>query len=1114
MKTTVPGDAFKENGRVEAEIGVLKRATRTLLKASGEPATLWPMALRHAGERRLRRQLHAVGLPVKEMLPWGTIAYVKKKSWNEKGQDWRFDRERVKIMGPDAVMSTTSGGYWVRSCEDGRHFATTDAIREPEEVIIDPGEEVVLEERVGADLLMPRAERPRRRLREKTAMSTMIVEGEKVEDQAHFEKRHQHVTQWVKEELEILDAEGEDQEMWLGVLREGLQRRNHIEAALNRMQVEGAAKAEEEWLVTKTVSMGEVRSELEEWKVAAKKEYTALVEESKAVKPIRKRDIDQIKGPVEVLPAKAVCTRKAPDGRRKVRGVVCGNYSAGKDAEKLYAGGADGLQIRMVLRTAGQRGWSLLCTDIRTAFLNAPRRDDGRTIVMEVPSVFKELGIAQRDEMWVVDKAVYGLTTSPRDWSVHRDIEIRKMEWEGDGKRMKFLETEEPNLWRIIEVETGVVRGLMSIYVDDVMLAGEDKIIEAAKARMEDGDWKLSPAEWATAEVPMRFCGFEVYKKDEGYLVNQKAFAEDLVAKWDIKEGTEALNYKLPDEDSKDGTPEEIREAQAITGALLWLASKTRPDIAVAVAAMSRWTRKGVEVVNLGKDVLRYVKATTDRGLNYGPVGGWASREGLGMKRRVNMVEVFADISYASGGEDKSVQGIVGFVEGAPICWESVRQPFVAQSTAEGELIGYCEALTVGRALVSLTEVVTGEKVEYKRMYGDNMAAISLASNGAGNWRTRHLRIRASALRWALEEGEWVLEHMPGVQLVADGFTKLLLGQAFGSFLVELGMVKQGHWATKKSHWAAEGHKKKIKIAREYEPATVGSKIARGDEPATVGRPDGEEARKKGLRRLGREDEPPTKKSRANEPDSTLEDGRGTAAVLDRNHCPSGCPPKLGEAQARIMMAIGASLVARAEGARAGVEVSGIETIDIIMALGGILMAIGAAVVARWTVKTASSVVKKLWVEPRVGRDDSGVKLARKEIDEVEDQWSRSWSQEKGLGRQKPTSMKLIVDGMEVEIKKQGQRLEKVSEAAGSMESAGSGGGAAGSGEEVRMEFGGKDEMEKEGSSATSSGALRRPSVKKCNTSWNQFQHDHAGRGWSMDLMRKKYYEEKYKKGR
>ena len=217
------------------------------------------------------------------------------------------------------------------------------------------------------------------------------------------------------------------------------------------------------------------------------------------------------------------------------------NYSAGKDAEKLYAGGADGLQIRMVLRTAGQRGWSLLCTDIHTAFLN-----------MEVLLVFKELGIVERDEMWVIDKAVYGLTTSPRDWSVRRDIEIRKMEWEGDGKRMKFVETEEPNLWRIIE--TGVVRGLMSIYVDDVTLAGEDNVIEAARARMDDGDWKLSPAQMATA---LRFtrrtratCEREGVRGGlGGQVIHQK--------------GTEALSYKLPDEDSKDGTPEEIREAQA-----------------------------------------------------------------------------------------------------------------------------------------------------------------------------------------------------------------------------------------------------------------------------------------------------------------------------------------------------------------------------------------------------------------------------------------------------------------------------------------------------------------------------------------------------------------------
>ena len=96
---------------------------------------------------------------------------------------------------------------------------------------------MILEEREGPDLLMLRADRPRRRLREKTALSTMVVK-----EQVKFEKWHQRATQLVKDELEILDAGAEDQEMWLGVLQEGLQRRNHIETALSRMQVEGAAK--------------------------------------------------------------------------------------------------------------------------------------------------------------------------------------------------------------------------------------------------------------------------------------------------------------------------------------------------------------------------------------------------------------------------------------------------------------------------------------------------------------------------------------------------------------------------------------------------------------------------------------------------------------------------------------------------------------------------------------------------------------------------------------------------------------------------------------------------------------------------------------------------------
>ena len=81
-------------------------------------------------------------------------------------------------------------------------------------------------------------------------------------------------------------------------------------------------------------------------------------------------------------------------------------------------------------------------------------------------------------------------------------------------------------------------------------------------------------------------------------------------------------------------------------------------------------------------------------------------------------------------------------------------------------------------------------------LYGDNVAAIGLA-HGTSNasWRTRHLRIRSSYLREALEGrapgGMWRLLHLRGKELVADGLTKPLQGQAFASFLTDLGMQQQ-----------------------------------------------------------------------------------------------------------------------------------------------------------------------------------------------------------------------------------------------------------------------------------------------------------------------------------
>ena len=121
----------------------------------------------------------------------------------------------------------------------------------------------------------------------------------------------------------------------------------------------------------------------------------------------------------------------------------------------------------------------------------------------------------------------------------------------------------------------------------------------------------------------------------------------------------------------------------------------------------------------------------------------------------------------------------------------------MTHSTAEAELVSYCEGLIAGKAAEALVKELTEVQVVEKVIYGDNLAAIALANQTtAASWRTRHVRIRSSLLREALEEpgpagsGQWKLIHVRGLDLVADGLTKPLLGVAFKRFLENLGMTQ------------------------------------------------------------------------------------------------------------------------------------------------------------------------------------------------------------------------------------------------------------------------------------------------------------------------------------
>ena len=632
----------------------------------------------------------------------------------------------------------------------------------------------------------------------------------------------EHLADYVGEEMSHIDLTMAEQGCYAEVVSRAIMHKLEAEETLLQYQQDqealNAKELEEEFLVTKTVSNREVLDDFENWIPSITAEFDQLVRTKQAVEQITKRSLQdraQREGKtIELLPAKMVYTRKSGAGVRRSRAVVCGNYSESRFNDDCYAGGADGCQVRALVRTAALRGWAVAATDIWVAFLNAPRRDDGKLVAMEIPSVYKRLGLAKEGEVWLVKLAMYGLTTSPRDWSKHRDATLPCISWvrmKGERKlRGYFVKTQDENLWRLeeVDIESGenLWSGLMSIYVDDILLAGEDEALSAGLTSLQS-TWATSSVEWATPQTPVNFCGFEITVDEggDGLHISQRKYEQEIIARWNVKEAVAFPRFKISEEDGEQQAGvdrKHVREAQAIAGSLLWLSTRSRPDLTYGVSALSRLvTKNPMKAIEVGRILMAYVKGNPGD-LHYPREihDKWGARGQLKVQRHDRLIEVYADIAYSAGPRHRSVQGLVICFAGAPIAWQSSTQPFSTHSTAESELVSYCEALVAGRATEALMCAMWGEKLDHanpfeKVIYGDNAAAIGLAhGNSNSSWRTRHLRVRSNILREALEEntsypgGPWQLHHLKGTELVADGMTKPLAGQSFFGFTSDLGL--------------------------------------------------------------------------------------------------------------------------------------------------------------------------------------------------------------------------------------------------------------------------------------------------------------------------------------
>ena len=142
-------------------------------------------------------------------------------------------------------------------------------------------------------------------------------------------------------------------------------------------------------------------------------------------------DIQRAGGAHTALPMKVVWTQK-PE-KKKCRAVVCGNFEEKDPTEQVWTAQAETSSVMSGLRLSQFRHWAVGKLDVKGAFMYAPLPGHMHVLVRP-PRSWVRLGLVKEGELWVLQKAVYGLRIAPRAWGTERDTKLTKVVWQAERK--------------------------------------------------------------------------------------------------------------------------------------------------------------------------------------------------------------------------------------------------------------------------------------------------------------------------------------------------------------------------------------------------------------------------------------------------------------------------------------------------------------------------------------------------------------------------------------------------------------------------------------------------------------------------------------------------------
>ena len=409
--------------------------------------------------------------------------------------------------------------------------------------------------------------------------------------------------------------------------------------------------------------------------------------------------------------------------------------------------------IRLITIIAANQGWTISHADVPNAYLHG--RTD-RLIFTRVPIYWNEIigeDLGEDGDIVVLDGTLYGAPHAGRQWNIVIDTDLKK-------QGFICLATEPALYYHPIE---GTI---IILYVDDLFITGPNMQHRETTSKHLRKKFQIREDEEVHHALGIRFQRLQ----NGSYFLSQTAYIDQILHDFPNTptQRTAIQQNTQPTKDQCPKTEEEKEEMSKIPyrkflGKLLYLMLGTRPDIAFAVSALSRFANDpGKPHWTLMKKLLGYIKGTRNYGLLY-------KRKGLPLE-----LEAMSDASFNGSYCHRSWIAFAVGINGSIWSWKSHVSKSFPDSPPMAETLAAHQCLHTilwARSIFNHINIPINKPIP---LHTDSQTMMKIMKEPRSSTKSRHFEPKFFTILNHQYQGDIQLQYVNTKEIPVDALTKAL----------------------------------------------------------------------------------------------------------------------------------------------------------------------------------------------------------------------------------------------------------------------------------------------------------------------------------------------------